>query len=272
MCQKCLAKYIRHHEACQCPQCISQVQSKWDQFKEQNINTTHKPSKEGEQDTNILELTSTELDQRATQNTTPSVQAQQPSKEVEQDTHISEVTSTEVDQRATNISEVTSTEVDQRATQNTTPPSVQAQQPPFIHQTTNYNIKELEDNTKISDIVDSPPTNKSLPPFTGSPPPNTNQYQYPTPGSFPNIQGTTGCVPPGGGAAIHPHGIGHNKQFYQTQPTPSPGNIYSTQRQSLSAHASQTSRMQQLQLEIPRIVQTADGKYTIEMPRRDISE
>ena len=62
------------------------------------------------------------------------------------------------------------------------------------------------------------------PQFTRSPPPNTNQYQYPGSGFIPSTEATTGGFAPTAGRRVHP------QELYDQQ-TPSPGSMYQHQGQ-----------------------------------------
>ena len=104
------------------------------------------------------------------------------------------------------------------------------------------------------------------PQFTGSPPPNTNQYQYPRSGFIPSTEATTGGFAPTAGRRVHP------QELYDQQ-TPSPGSMYQHQGQRPFLHGSQRTSMRELQQAVPNFIQTEDGKYRTEMPgTRDISE
>ena len=193
MCQQCWAKYVllhKTHEACKCPQCIisqDQVLCQWDQSMQQIL--ALRPS--------IINSPETI---HYTKNREPHTKLLEPSmKQVEEEvTHQMPSSSQEVHPQTP----INTNNPGSGATTREFAPTASAGGP--VHHGIGHNW---------GSYTQDPPTHKTPPQFTGSPPPNTNQYQCPRSGAT-----TRGFAPTvSAGGPVH-HRIGHNWGSYTQDP------------------------------------------------------
>ena len=187
MCQQCWAKNIllhKTHKACKCPQCIisqDQVLCQWDQSMQQ-----------------ILALCPSIINSLETIHYT---------KNREPHTKLLELSTKQVEEAVTHQMPSPSPEINPKILINTNIPDQEPQHEDLLQQ------RQWEDQSITELDTTGAATHKTPPQFTRSPPPNTNQYQYPGSGAT-----TRGFAPTASaGGPVH-HGIGHNRGSYTQDP------------------------------------------------------